>query len=55
MSKKRFTPTIRTEKKLNIKIGHKLDHLKNKDGIIKTQLNNDTVIQALSHKLYRNG
>lgn len=53
-SKKRFTPTIRTEKKLNIKIGHKLDHLKDKDGIIKTQLNNETVIQALSHKLYRN-
>jgi len=52
--KKKFTPTIRTEKKLDLKGFHKLDSLKDKDGKIITKLNQSTVVQALSQKLYRN-
>ncbi len=54
MTKKEFTPTIRTEKKLDIKGFHKLDKLKDKEGKIMTKLNQSTVVQALSQKLYRN-
>ena len=54
MTKKEFTPTIRTEKTLDIKGFHKLDKLKDKDGKIMTKLNQSTVVQALSQKLYRN-
>jgi len=54
LTKKEFTPTIRSEKKLDLKGFHKLDRLKEKDGKILTKLNQSTVVQALSQKLYRN-
>ena len=53
-TKKEFTPTIRTEKILDIKGFHKLDKLKDKDGKIVTKINQETAVKALSQKLYRN-
>ena len=57
MSKlKKFSPTIRTEQEVKFETNYNstLDQLADKDGKIKTKLNESSVIQALSHKLYRN-
>lgn len=54
ISKKKFAPTIRTEKKLNLKGFHQLDSLKEKNGTIISKINQESAVQALSTKLYRN-
>ncbi len=54
LSRKKFAPTIRTEKKLNVKEFHQLDRLKEKDGTIISKINQESAVQAISTKLYRN-
>lgn len=52
----KYSPTIRTEKALNIQgtdYESKLDSLVNKDGIIKMRLNEDVIIQRVSNQLYK--
>jgi len=52
-----YSPTIRKEKVLNIEGANyksKLDSIMNKEGFIKTKLNEEVIIQAVSHKLYKN-
>jgi len=53
---KKFTPTIRTEQAIDIKTNYKskLDQLADSEGRIETKLNKESLIQAISHKLYRN-
>lgn len=52
----KFNPTIRTEKAIDIKTNYKskLDQLADSEGRIETKLNKESLIQAISHKLYRN-
>lgn len=56
MSLKKFSPTIRTEQDIEFKTNYKstLDDIADKDGKIETKLNKESMIQAVSHKLYRN-
>lgn len=56
MTLKKFTPTIRTEQAIDIKTNYKskLDELADSEGRIETKLNKESLIQAISHKLYRN-
>jgi len=56
MTVEKYTPTIRKEKVLDIQgtnYESKLDSIMNKDGFIKTRLNEEVIIQAVSHKLYK--
>ena len=52
----KYSPTIRTEKTLNIEgadYKSKLDSITNEDGIIKMRLNTDVIIQRVSNQLYK--
>lgn len=56
MTVEKYYPKIREEKGLNLskKFGsEKLNSMVDKNGIIKTKLNQEVIIQAVSHKLYR--
>jgi len=52
----KYTPTIRKEKVLDIQgteYDSKLDSIMDEKGFIKTRLNEEVIIQAVSHKLYK--
>jgi len=52
----KYIPTIRKEKVLDIQgtdYESKLDSIMDKTGFIKTRLNEEVIIQAVSHKLYK--
>ena len=56
MTVEKYIPTIRKEKVLDIQgtdYESKLDSIMNKEGFIKTRLNEEVIIQAVSHKLYK--
>lgn len=56
MTVEKYHPVIREEKGLNLskKFGsEKLNSMVDKNGIIKTKLNEEVIIQAVSHKLYK--
>ena len=56
MTVEKYTPTIRKEKVLDIQgtnYDSKLDKIMDDSGFIKTRLNEEVIIQAVSHKLYK--